>query len=235
MTDDQTPGIDTGPITPGTIVKPPPPEPRQPQLALAVVVALILLLLAGVVGWFLWSLADRAATLQERVETQNATISHLTDELVASNDNAKTLYDQLLKLGETPEGQKPSEATSTPGPAGAQGVPGPEGPQGEPGPQGKQGVAGKTGDQGIQGLPGLTGATGAAGPAGATGDPGPQGVQGEPGAAGPAGPAGPQGAPGPICPTGYEPQVFWVKVSPDQTGPQQDTQAALCVPDAPQG
>jgi hypothetical protein len=124
---------------------------------------------------------------------QRATLEQIYADLQSSQENAQQLYDQLLELGEAPEGEEPEQVVSTPGPTGEAGPRGPigakgdKGDKGEPGgvgPMGAPGAMGATGPEGPAGPPGETG------PAGAQGDPGPAGAQGEPG------PQGPQGEPG---------------------------------------
>lgn len=134
------------------------------------VVALIIALVVGATVLVSWNNA------QLRAENQD-----MYADLQASQENAQRLYEQLLELGESPDGANPE--TIVTGPAGATGATGPRGPQGEPGP------AGATGSVGEAGAPGAPGADGDSivGPQGATGPQGDQGIQG---------PAGPQGAAG---------------------------------------
>jgi hypothetical protein len=115
--------------------------------------------------------------------------------VTAQQENADTLYDQLLEEGVQPEGEKPSEVKGTPGEPGAAGQAGPEGPRGPQGDEGKMGVPGATGPIGAQGVPGIPGQPG---PEGVAGPAGPQGPAGETGAQGPAGATGPAGPQGPI-------------------------------------
>lgn len=102
-------------------------------------------------------------------------------DLQASQANAQSLYEQLLDLGEKPDGEAPAEVV--------------EGPAGEAGPRGPQGERGE--ESTVPGPPGPQGAPGPQGPAGEAGPPG-ESVTGPPGPAGEPGPAGPQGEPGPV-------------------------------------
>lgn len=125
-------------------------------------------------------------------------------DLQASQENAQSLYEQLLAEGVEPEGEPPAEVA--PGPAGQKGdrgLPGQDGEDGTdstvPGPPGVPGRDGQDstvpGPAGAQGRDGkdstVPGPAGPAGPAGKDGadstTPGPQGEQG------PAGPAGADG------------------------------------------
>lgn len=230
---DQNP--ETGPIlheaSPGTLVSAPPPEPERRQGAIILVAGLAIIALLGVGTWFLSTLVNRNAELLDRISDQSLTINHLTDELVKSNDNAKTLYDQLLSLGEKPQGSKPP--VTIPGPAGSQGPAGATGDQGPIGPQGVPGEPGATGAQGEQGATGQTGQTGATGATGETGATGPQGEKGDTGAQGPQGEkgdTGATGAPGPTCPTGYTPQTVWLRYSTEENGSSSKQPALVCAP-----
>lgn len=109
----------------------------------------------------------------------------LRDQLIASQTNAQSLYEQLLSAGVQPEGTAPAEVE--PGPTGA------PGPRGDRGPQGPAGDDGEDGAPGPAGAPGSVGTAGSPGEVGATGPQGPSGPQGDPGAAGAQGPAGADG------------------------------------------
>ncbi len=103
-------------------------------------------------------------------------------DLQASQDNAQSLYEQLLAEGVDPDGEAPAEV-----------VPG---PTGEPGARGPAGPTGPAGDDGQPGAPGAPGAPGVPGDTGPTGTPGTQGApgpKGDPGAVGPTGPIGADG------------------------------------------
>lgn len=124
---------DTGglPGIPGTyVVSEVKEEPRKNSWFFTATVTVLVLLLVGLSTWFLVNLVDRNAWLNDRVDAQNQTIDELTDDLVASQENAQALYDQLLAIGQDPEGQNPKILPVT----GPQGPAGPEGPAGAPGP-----------------------------------------------------------------------------------------------------
>lgn len=114
-------------------------------------------------------------------------------DLVASQQNAEELYQQLLELDVRPEGEDPEEVVDTKASIG------PTGDRGEPGERGPIGPAGPMGPTGPIGAPGMLGPVGPAGP---QGEPGVNGVDGADGAQGEPGPAGPQGAQGPAGPSG---------------------------------
>jgi hypothetical protein len=188
-------------------------------MATITVFGVLALVLGG--GWI--------SNLVQRNEHLNQQVSQIYDDLHASEQNAQRLYDQLLELGEAPEGVDPATIT---GPAGARGEAGRpptaaeiadavsafcaargdcRGPVGAVGPAGVAGAAGEDGapgPSGPSGRDGLNGTTGPAGPAGppgadgAAGPAGPVGPAGEPGATGPQGAPGPQGEPGPTGPQG---------------------------------
>jgi hypothetical protein len=162
----------------------------------------------------------------QRNEHLNQQVSQIYDDLHSSEENAQRLYDQLLELGEAPEGVDPATITGPAGARGENGRPptaaeiadavssfcatrgdcrGPSGAAGSPGlagADGEDGAPGPAGPSGRDGLNGTTGPAGPVGPPGADGAPGAQGPAGEAGAAGPQGPPGPQGEPGPVGPQG---------------------------------
>ncbi|MCI2959558.1 collagen-like protein [Agromyces atrinae] len=121
------------------------------------------------------------------------------DDLRASQENAESLYDQLLAEGVRPDAERPSEVVSTPG------TQGPRGDAGRPptldeissaverycAP--RSGCIGPAGLAGSDGAPGIAGASGQPGSEGPAGTPG---ANGQPGDTGPAGPPGPTGLPG---------------------------------------
>ena len=115
---------------PGTIVVREVQEEPRRGWVFTVTVAILLMLLLGLGAWFLVNLVDRNARLNDRVAVQDQTIDDLTDDLVASQENAQALYDQPLALGQDPEDQNPETLPVT----GTQGPAGPEGPAGAPGP-----------------------------------------------------------------------------------------------------
>ena len=208
--------------TPGTIVVPQPlEEPRRMGWVFTVTVAVLALLLLVLGGWFLVDLVDRNARLNTVVSGQRETIAALTEDLVASTENAQGLYDQLLTLGQDPEGTDPEVLTPTPGE---------RGPAGFPGEPGEDGAPGLPGTDGVPGEPGADGSTGPQGPAGPTG---PQGPAGEPGAAGAPGQTGAQGPPGPTCPEGYTGGAVTALVAGPVTGLPTPQPAFICTPTTP--
>lgn len=211
---------------PGTLVVPAAvTEPRRMGWVFTVTVAVLVLLILVLVGWFLVNLVDRNARLNTVVADQRESISALTDGLVASTENAQGLYDQLLALGQDPEGTDPEVLTPTPGECGPAGTPGETGPAGEPGADsiipGPQGPPGAPGTPGADGQPGSNGSDGTAG---ATG---PQGPPGEPGATGATGPQGPAG---PTCPEGHTGGAATILVPDPVTGLPTPRPAFICTP-----
>lgn len=145
----------------------------------------------------------------------------------ASVDNAERLYEQLLELGEDPQGERPSTvAPSTT----IQGEPGARGPTGAPGraPTDAE-VAAAVAKYCAQNA--CVGATGATGPAGTDGESitGPQGPQGPPGES-IVGPQGPPGPTGPTCPDGYYVSYVWLSIAESQFGVFSRQPAAICRP-----
>lgn len=205
---------------PGTLVVPPLEEtPRRMGWTFTVTVAILVTLLLGLGGWFLLNLVDRNARLNEVVSAQRDDISELTDDLVASQANAQELYDQLLALGEDPDGSDPETLIPERGPSGPAGEPGTPGSDGEPGEKGAPGTPGVDGAPGEPGADGKDGQDGEQGPAGPMG---PQGPAGETGATGPQGPAGP------TCPDGYTGTATTVLVEDPETGAPTSQPAYLC-------
>ena len=228
------------PVTPGTITVPAAePKPKVPWVLYLVSSILIGLMLTVMFGW-IGNLVDRNERLNARVSDQADTIAEkddqiaaLTDDLIASQNNAQGLYDQLLAIGQAPEGVDPDTLTPT--------IPGPSGPSGPAGPagrapttsevyfavqqycmvqicKGEQGAPGGPGPPGGQGAPGTTGTQGEPGPAG------PQGPQGEPGA------PGAPGAPGPACPDGYTLQSVTIATYPQGPLLPEYISAVVCTP-----
>lgn len=133
---------------------------------------------------------DRNTSKDELLATKDDQIASLLGDVHASQENAQRLWDQLLSLGETPEGEDPQAVV---GPAGERG---PRGLDGEDGADatdaqvaqaianwcltfGCTGTAGRDGTNGRDGTDSTTpGPVGATGPAGPTGAPGPAGVDG---------------------------------------------------------
>lgn len=204
----------------GAIVLPPIEEPpKRLGWVFTVTTAILVMLLLGLGAWFLVNLVDRNARSNSVVEEQRLTISELTDDLVASQANAQELYDQLLALGEDPDGTDPEvliPERGPSGPAGEPGTPGDDGEPGDPGAPGAPGVDGAPGEPGADGKDGQDGEQGSAGPAG------PQGPTGQTGATGPQGPAGP------ACPDGYTGTATTVLVEDPETGVPTSQPAYLC-------
>ena len=206
---------------PGTIVVPPLEEdaPRRFSILYTVTVAVLVLLLLGIGGWFLVNLVDRNARLNALVADQRDEIHSLTDDLLASTENAQGLYDQLLSLGQDPQGTDPEVLTPQPGERGPEGPPGAPGEDSTvPGPPGPPGAPGEPGTDGQPGTPGTDGTAGSTGP---------QGPPGEPGA---TGATGPQGPPGPTCPEGYTGTATTVLVADPVTGLPAPQPAFICTP-----
>lgn len=193
---------------------------NRPVASRLVFIALIAVLSLGLVGLTSFVVITQAETIrsqQERIHDLNVQTTVLIDDLTASQVNAQRLYDQLLELGENPEGANPEQIVTT--------VPGETGARGEAGrPPTANEILGAVGEYcaasgACQGVPGVVGP---AGPAGGTGDPGatvigpagPQGVQGDPGTQGPEGPTGATGPAGPPCPDGFTQQLVYVSTDP---------------------
>jgi hypothetical protein len=228
--------------SPGALIpaREPIPPKRQYGLWATATIALVALLALG--SLFVANLSARNDRLNSVVTEQRAEISALTDDLIASQENAQSLYDQLLALGEDPEGQNP-DTLPLQGPRGEQGVPGSQGSPGLPGDPGPPGFDGADGAPGEPGQDGTTGApgpegpqgeTGATGPQGATGPEGPAGPQGPAGAEGPAGPPGPEGPAGPACPEGTTLSYVWLSISETQFGIFSRQPAAICRVNTPE-
>lgn len=197
-------------------------------------IIIIAALTFGVVAITTWVMVDqyqRIQHLQSRVTDQNETITGLTDDLIASQQNAQQLYDQLLALpGVEPDGDNPERIPTT-----VPGEPGATGPRGESGrPPSANEILGAVGEycatsnacQGVPGTPGVAGPAGAPGAAGET-IIGPPGAQGDPGATGPQGDPGPAGPAGPSCPDGFTQQMVYASADPLLYTP---TPALACVP-----
>lgn len=176
---------------------------RRFRLGLAVM--LLGMLVAGLIGAWLASAANRAQ--QDAAENRSA---------------AEALCEQVRADG----GVCVVDPADLRGEEGPRGDVGPSGPPGRPGLDGRPGRDGRDGQDGEDGVQGGTGPDGLQGPAGepgTAGDPGPAGVQGKPGPAGPAGPSGPpgpageDGAPGPTCPEGTTLQERQVLGPPPET------------------
>lgn len=194
--------------------------------------------LAGLVGFVLVSQADTIHSQQTRITALNEQTSVLIEDLTASQENAQQLYDQLLELGERPDGDAPDDVVTIPTP----GEPGATGPRGPPGQAGEDGQAPTAAELlsavtaycslngGCIGADGTNGAPGPVGPAGPVGPVGSPGAPGVAGPAGPVGPPGPAGPAGPTCPEGYTAQIVWLSVADTQFGTFSRQQAAVCRP-----
>lgn len=187
------------------------------RYATAGVVVLAVLLVGAGGAYLAWANTQIRAQLA---------IAH--EDLVASQDNAEQLYQQLLSEGVAPDADPPSEVVS--GTVGATGATGPRGPAGVDGEDGTPGEPGEPGPVGPAGPAGTAGATGGNGPDGAAGSTGATGPQGPPGPAGPAGAPGAAGQPGPTCPDSYTPQSFWVLTTDPDTGATAPRFALICTP-----
>jgi hypothetical protein len=242
--DDETEPTMMEPVTPGTITLPP-VETRYkvPWVLYMVAAALVTIVIFVMFSW-IGDLVERNERLNARLSSQSEAIAEkddqiaaLTEDLIASQENAQSLYDQLLATGQAPEGVDPEVLVpSIPGPSGPSGPSGPTGPAGR-GPTSAE-IAfavqqfcmveictGPQGEQGIPGSPGGPGEPGTPGTSGAQGEPGPAGAQGEPGI------PGPPGAPGPTCPEGYTLQSVTIATYADGSPvPDQQTPAVICTP-----
>lgn len=186
-------------------------------------VSLLTVVVLALGGFTITNLATRVSAANDRNATKDEQIDLLLEDLHASQENAQRLWDQLLALGETPDGDNPAA------------VAGPAGERGERGTVGNPGVDGQDGEPGLAGAPGPAGAPGEPGTTGSPGEPGPPGAQGVPGPAGPQGEPGTAGTPGPVCPEAHTPKTIWVSASDAETGPFIPQQAIVCAPNAPGG
>jgi hypothetical protein len=226
------------PVTPGTITLPPAETKyKVPWVLYLSAAALVGVMIFVMFGW-IGDLTQRNERLNARISDQADIIAEkddridaLTEDLIASQENAQSLYDQLLATGQAPEGVDPEVLVPS--------IPGPSGPSGPSGPAGRPPTASEisfavqqfcmvqicTGPAGPAGEPGTPGTPGTPGESivGAQGEPGPAGPQGEPGAPGPA------GTPGPACPEGYTLQAVTIATYGDGSPvPDQQTSAVVC-------
>ena len=204
---------------PGAVVTPPTPPPPRTQWGLIAAVVIVLLLALGVGAWFIGNLQIRNDDQADRLRAKDELIASLTADLVDSQENSQVLYDQLLSLGESPDGENPK---TMPGPVG------PQGDQGDEGDKGDKGEPGKNGEPGTPGLKGDTGEKGDPGDKGDKGDTGEKGDKGDKGDPGDTGAQGPMGPAGPVCPDGYSLSYNWVLVADDQASVPTQEQVALC-------
>lgn len=216
MTDKEEFPVDSGPgaVVPATFAQP--HQSKQWVLWSTIAVTVILFLTLGL--WFIARQQQQIDTMQTRISQQNETISDLTDKLVGAQENAQKLYNQIISLGEAPQGAPPSVVT---GPTGDQGLPGLNGVNGK---DGKDGAPGAPGTDGLDGKNGVDGANGTNGTNGL------DGKNGSDGAPGATGATGPQGPPGPVCPENYTLTTVWLLAADSETGTPALKQAAICQP-----
>lgn len=167
---------------PGSIVEATYEHPTERRSwVVTVVAALSVLAIVGGGFAYISSQQQRIDTQVERAAAQSALVAELVEENKDLRRNSEGLYNQLLELGEQPQGQDPDTISGT------------QGLRGERGPMGRPGLDGLPGEPGEDGA---TGERGPQGPGGEQGSTGEQGPRGEAGPVGPAGPQGPQGAAG---------------------------------------
>lgn len=140
------------------------------RIVFIVLVGILAVSLVAVTTFTVVNLATRNVALNEQISQQNSLLGQAYDDLHASQENAQRLYDQLVGLGQQPEGADPESYIS--------------GPQGATGDRGEQGVPGVPGPPGAPGANGIDGQDGVNGADGSAGEPGPAGPQGEQGPAG---------------------------------------------------
>ena len=174
--------------SPGSIVEATYEHPTERRSwVVTVVAALSVLAIVGGGFAYISSQQQRIDSQVERAAAQSALIAELVEENKDLRQNSQGLYDQLLELGEQPQGQDPGTILGT------EGLRGERGPAGRPGLDGLPGEPGEDGEDGEPGPEGATGGQGATGEQGPRGETGPAGPQGATGEAGPAGPTGPSG------------------------------------------
>lgn len=188
-------------------------------------VSLLTVVVLALGGFTITNLASRVEAANDRNATKDEQIDQLLADNHASQENAQRLWDQLLALGATPDGDNPAAVA---GPTGERGERGTPGTSGAPGDDGEPGAPGAPGPAGNPGEPGTPGSQGEPGPQGPQGVAGPAGPQGEPGAGGATGPAGP------TCPDGYATRTVWVMVAETENDIPTSRQAVICMP-APEG
>lgn len=177
MTED-TDSINLTEVSPGTVVLPPVQAPQRRQYGLIAAIVIFALLLSGVVTYVIVSQQKTIEDQATRISEQNKTIENRTNELVSANENAQDLYDQLIKLGQSPDGSRP---TTVPGPQGDSGLNGRDGKDGTDGLNGKDGAPGTNGLDGKPGTDGTPGENGTNGINGTDGAPGKDGTNGKDG------------------------------------------------------
>lgn len=117
---------------PGMVVLQPQPNRRQPQWGLIAAFAALAALVILFGATALSTQQGRIDSQKQRVDEMTVQITELTEALQLSQENGQELYDQLLALGEAPEGEDP-EKLPTPAPVPPEVVEGDTGPAGEPG------------------------------------------------------------------------------------------------------
>lgn len=172
------------------------------RIMFVLILCVLVVALVALGGFTITNLAVRVEAANDRNANQSEQISGLLDDLHASQENAQELYDQLLSLGESPDGEAPDDVITVPPENGRDGDDGARGPAGPAGanPTALQILAAVgqcfssgtcTAPKGDKGDPGSSGSTGPAGPSGPAGPPGQDSTV--PGPQGPAGPAGVDG------------------------------------------
>lgn len=179
------------------------------RVAFTAIVVILIVALLALGGFTLNNLATRVQSANDRNAAQSDQISELLDDLHASQENAQQLYDQLLALGESPDGEAPDDVVTVVPENGRDGDDGARGPAGPPG-------ASPTA------LEILT-AVGRCFESGACSAPkGDKGDTGQQGGIGPAGPQGPAGqdstVPGPQGPAGADGRGIQSLYCDDTTG-----------------
>ena len=174
--------VDLVNVEPGTIVTASFERPHKPmQWVLWAVVGLSVALVIAVTITHIGGLNSRIAKQADRLDHYEIQVDNLIEAGMAKDENAQRMYDQIVQLGETPQGVRPSVIAGPTGERGLPGIPGPPGAKGEPGEPGDPGANGERGERGANG---------------SAGEAGPAGPQGEPGPMGPTGPAGANGQDG---------------------------------------
>ncbi|WP_136057230.1 hypothetical protein [Microbacterium sp. K24] len=153
-------------------------------LGLAVFLSAMLFVLGG---FIITNLASRVDAANERDTQKSEQISALLGDLHASQENAQRLYDQLLALGESPQGEAPDDVVTPIPEDGRDGRDGARGP-------------GPTALEVLDGIRACFAAGTCTAPKGDKGDPGTNGTNGTNGGDGARGAdstvPGPAGAPG---------------------------------------
>lgn len=168
---------------------------RISRVLFVVLATVVVLALIALGGFTITNLATRVEAANDRNAAQSDQISGLLDDLHASQENAQELYDQLLALGESPDGEAPDDVVTLVPENGRDGDDGARGPAGPPG-------ADPTALEILTAVARCFESGACTAPQGDRGDTGQQGTQGP---AGPPGPAGQDSTiPGPPGPAGPE-------------------------------